>query len=399
VSKYFNETENFRRKVEGDKRVILDANNSAIAKYGKIEDLLPKNAQSIDYSSKEGSYRYSPMDFVEFNNIVGKYVKTTVTGGTGGAAVSTTYNDAAAKSELSEKMYNLYKISKTEPESLGNGGKSIKEYLKYYNKTVNVPYAKKVSLIIDETSRIVNERLTTSQGVSYGIPIATPAQKTSIANVLTQFADLADKTNGGLPNSPNFKSKTARQLAIEDGTQYSFTVVEGTERQPKAYMMNVSGKSGTVSMRVTPEQKTSVFGQKFEATPAVQALRPYQEQMNKTGGYSTAPIPNAPTTLSNSWMSSVDFPNVSIYGVKGNLVKIGTNGVKDLYTIKLAIYDPTTKSWNNDISFPRSGGLTEDAAVPTMVGLNDALLYELLNEKPATSKDIQVLKTASKKPL
>ena len=410
VSKYFNETEGFRRKVEGDKKVILDANNSAIAKYGKMEDLIPKGSQNIIYSSKTGSYTYTPKDFVEFNNIANNY-QTLVSPGVGspsfgmapGGAGVVKWNDEKAKSELSDKMYNLYQIYKQSQTGksglLGAGGKSLVSNIKFYNETVNVPYRKKLSSIIDETSRIVNERLTTSQGVAYGIPIATPAQKTSIANVLTQFADLADQTGGGLPNSPKFKSATARKLAIEDGTQYSFTVVEGTERQPKAYMMTVSGKSGVVSMRVTPEQKTAVFGQKFEATPAVQALRPYQEQMNKTGGFSTAPVPNIATTPENSWMSSIDFPNVSIYGVKGNLVKIGTSGVKDLYTIKLAIYDPTTKSWNNDISFPRSGGLTEEAAVPTMIGLNDALLYELLNEKPATAKDIQVLKTASKKSL
>ncbi|NDB86524.1 MAG: hypothetical protein EB127_28070, partial [Alphaproteobacteria bacterium] len=284
---------------------------------------------------------------------------------------------------------------------LGSGGKSLVSNLDFYKKNVNVPYGQKLKTIMDETDKIVTERLTTSQGVSYEVPVTNPAQKAGISRVLNDYANLADKQGGGLANSPNWDSKIARKLAIEERIVPSFTVVEGTERQPKAYMMEVSGKAGTVSMRVTPEQKMSVFGQMFEATPAVQAFRPYQEQIKKTGGYSTAPIPNAPTTQSNSWMSSIDFPSVSTYGVKGNVVNVGKDpGTgKDLYTIKLAIYDPIAQDWKEDLSFPRNGLLIDEAVVPAMQNLNDATLYELLNEKPATANDLKILKKASKKPL
>ena len=412
VAFHFNSTEAFRRKVEGDKQVIIDANKAATAKYGTIDDLIPKDARSIDYFSKGGNYRYSPKDFVEFNNLIGNYESLVSTGGgspsfgmapSGGGVVK--FDDAKAKSELSDKMYNLYQMYKQsrtgKSDLLGSGGKTLVSNLKFYKDNVNVPYGKKLNAIMDETNTIVTERLTTSQGVSYGIPTATAAQQTSIANVLNQFADLADKTGGSLANSPNWNTETARKLALEEKPNYSFTVVEGTERQPKAYMMSVSGKAGTVSARVTPEQKTYVFGQMYEASPAVQALRPYQEQMRKTGGYSTAPIPNAPTTQSNSWMSAIDFPNVATYGVKGNVVNVGKDPRtgKDLYTIKLAIYDPMLQDWKEDLSFPRKGLLIDEAVVPAMQSLNDATLYELLNEKPATSKDIKLLQTAAKKPL
>ena len=412
VAYHFNSTEGVRRKLEGDKQVIIDANKVATAKYGTIDDLIPKDARSIDYFSKGGNYRYSPKDFVEFNNLIGNYESLVSTGGgspsfgmaPGGAGV-VKFDDAKAKSELSDKMYNLYQIykqSKTgKSDLLGSGGKNLVSNLKFYKDNVNVPYGKKLTAIMDETNKIVTERLTTSQGVSYGIPTANAAQQTSIARVLNDFANLADKTGGSLANSPNWNTETARALALEDKANYSFTVVEGTERQPRAYMMTVSGKAGTVSARVTPEQKTAVFGQMYEASPAVQALRPYQEQMRKTGGYSTAPIPNSPTTQFNSWMSSIDFPNVATYGVKGNVVKVGADPRtgKDLYTIKLAIYDPISQDWKEDLSFPRQGLLIDEAVVPAMQTLNDSVLYELLNEKPATSRDIKQLQTASKKPL
>jgi hypothetical protein len=404
VAHYFKSTTDLRRKIEADKQIILEANNAAKTKYGTIDDLIPKDAKSIDYFSKEGNYRYNPKDFIEFNDIVGRYQTSTSTGSggspsfggtTGGTIVK--WDDEKAKKDLSPKMYNLYKIyknSKTGKE-LGSGGKSLISTVDFYKKNVNVPYYNLLKPIMDETNRVINERLTTSQGVAYGIPTASAAQKTSIANVLNRFADLADKTGGGLPDSPNFKSATARALALEDGANYSFTVVEGTERQPKAYMMSVSGKAGSVSMRVTPEQKAAVFGSSYEASPAVQAIRPYQEQIRKTGGYSTAPVPNAPTTPSNSFMNSIDFPGVNTYGVKGNLIKISD----ELYTIKLAIYDPITQSWNNDISFPRQGLLTEEAVAPAMGMLSDAAIYELLNEKVPTARDIKMLQSASKKPL
>lgn len=395
VAHYFQSTADLRRKIEADKQIILEANNVAKAKYGTIDDMIPKDAKSVNYFSSSGNYTYSPKDFVEFNQNLDKYVKTTVSGSTGGADVSTRYDDAAAKKDLSPKMYKLYELYKTDESKLGKGGKDLMNTLRYYAANVNYPFSKKLKPIMDETNRIINERLTTSQGVAYGISTASAAQKTSIANVLNRFADLADKTGGGLPNSPDFKSATARALALEDGANYSFTVVEGTERQPKAYMMSVSGKAGSVSMRVTPEQKAAVFGSSYEASPAVQAIRPYQEQIRKTGGYSTAPIPNAPTTPSNSFMNSIDFPGVNTYGVKGNLIKLNDK----LYTIKLAIYDPITQSWNNDISFPRQGLLTEEAVAPAMGMLSDAAIYELLNEKVPTARDIKMLQSASKKPL
>ena len=72
VAHHFASTENFRRKIQGDQQLILDANKAAVAKYGTIDDLIPKGSQSIDYwNTKTGDkHTYPPKDFVDFNNLI-----------------------------------------------------------------------------------------------------------------------------------------------------------------------------------------------------------------------------------------------------------------------------------------------------------------------------------------
>jgi len=62
----------------------------------------------------------------------------------------------------------------------------------------------------------------------------------------------------------------------------------------------------------------------------------------------------------------------------------------------LNIYDPITKSLQQDIPYPRM--LTEAEVVPLMQGLTDASVYEIINEKSATKTDLQRLQKASKNP-
>lgn len=396
ISRYFSSTSDIRRKLNADQKMITDANKIASSKYGSIDDFIPKDRPNVTTVMGDGKeYTYTSKDFVNFNSLYKNYVEVGEV--VSGATPSVTYLYDKAKQELPDKLYQLF-LAKTKKQKSPNENLML-EYAENYRKAVNVPYSKVLNNVIDETSKIVNERLTTSQGVSYGVPVASAAQKTSIANVLTRFANLADQQKGGIANSPNWNSETARKLALEENTNYALTVIEGTERQPSLYQLDVSGKSGKVSLKITPEQKISIFGQRWEASPAVQAIRPYQEQIRKMGGYSTAPDPKMPTTQSNSYLNITDFPNIGTYGVKGNLVNIGGDAINPLYVLKLAVYDPTKKSWIPDITFPRSGVLTQEAVAPAMAGLTDGTLFELLNEKPATAKDINLLKSASKKPL
>jgi hypothetical protein len=145
---------------------------------------------------------------------------------------------------------------------------------------------------------------------------------------------------------------------------------------------------------MTPEQKRSVFGDQFDASPAVQMVRPYQEQIRKMGGYSTATSPGT-SNHTNAFLNKIDFPEMDAYGVKANIVE-PTPGK---YSIRLSIFDPITQEWNDDIPFPRNELISEDKIAGALMGMNDAVAFELLYDKPATANDLNKVKKATKKPL
>ena len=107
---------------------------------------------------------------------------------------------------------------------------------------------------------------------------------------------------------------------------------------------------------------------------------------------STATAPG-PTNANNSYLSSIDFPSVDIYGVKGNIIQSG-----GLYGYKLAVFDPLRKQWVNDISYPRGGLMQKEKLAAAMGSLNDAAIFELINERPPTAAELKLMKEASKIP-
>jgi hypothetical protein len=171
------------------------------------------------------------------------------------------------------------------------------------------------------------------------------------------------------------------------------------------YQITARGKDGTTTFNMTAEQKRTVFGDRFEPSPALRAFRPYQQMMQKyseidveTGQrspyMSTNPV-KGPITFQNSSLNSADFPNIKSYGVTGAVV---TNDGGRSYSVRFNIYDPVTKTYHNDIPYPRM--LNEEEVAPLMIGVTDATVYELLNDgKQATKNDLQILQRASKKPL
>ena len=78
-----------------------------------------------------------------------------------------------------------------------------------------------------------------------------------------------------------FDVKDARKIALDPEAKYTIKVSEGTSIQPAMYEVTATGDKGStiVKFKVTPEQKRSIFGDQFDASPAVQMIRPYQEQI------------------------------------------------------------------------------------------------------------------------
>lgn len=389
IAEHFNLTERMRRQSLADAVMVTNIEKEATERFGSIDDLIPSDAKDYTY----GDYVYTPKDFVNFNSKFSNYVKGVSKGGI------VSYDFEKAKRELSDKEYNLFYLSANKGSVGGNKlnkeEKNLLQNLTNYGKTVNEPYNKLVKDINDYTAQEVARRLTVTQGVAYGLPTGNAEQKSTIATALTQFADLAESQSGGLANSPNFDPELARKLATEDA-KYSLTVVEGTQIQPEMYLMSVSGKSGNTSFRITPEQKDAIFGDRYNSSPKIQAVKPYLEQMRKMGGYTTA-YTNGPSTPENSYLTKIDFPSVNNYGVKANIVTLTPNSNR--YSIKLSIYDPVQKVWHSDIDYPKGGMIPAESLTDALRLLNDAALYELINETPATTADLKQVELASKKPL
>lgn len=391
VANFFNTTAAKQRQIDSDKLMIAQINKEAVAEYGDIGALIPKNSPNIIYRSGNEAYEYSPRDFVELNQMRGAY-QSSYSGAGGASAV--TYDKVKAKEEMSPKQYHLWEVANgLAPKNSAN--KVLTDNLNFYNKNVNSKYKDTLAQVTAYTAKEVTKRLTTSQGLEYTIPTSTPAQKSSIASVLTSFANLAESQKGGLANSPDFNPNTARTIALDAEAKYNIKVSEGTAIQPAMYEVTATGNKGNVvKFKMTPEQKRSVFGDQFDASPAVQMVRPYQEQIRKMGGYSTATSPGT-SNHTNAFLNKIDFPEMDAYGVKANIVE-PTPGK---YSIRLSIFDPITQEWNDDIPFPRNELISEDKIAGALMGMNDAVAFELLYDKPATANDLNKVKKATKKPL
>lgn len=393
VAEHLNLTERLRRQTYADVAMINEIETQAVKKFGTIEDLIPAGSKDYTYNDGSSEYTYSPSELVNFNETIDNYRTFQGTGGNGGAGGSNVYNMEAAQRDLSPKQLNLLEAFRSKKPT--SEQKALVKEVQNYNKAVNIPNQDKVRQRNEYTAAQVADRLTVRQGVAYGLPTGNAEQKATIATALTQFADLADSQSGGLANSPKFDSELARKLATEDA-KYSLTVVEGSQIQPQMYSINVSGKSGNLDFRITPEQKNSIFGDKFNSSPKVQAAQPYVDQMRKMGGYSTA-YTSGPSTWANSYLTKIDFPSVTDYGVKANIVTLSPNSNR--YSVKLSIFDPVTRTYHEDIDYPKGGMINGESITDALRLLNDSALYELINEEPATSEDLKAVKTASRKPL
>ena len=403
VAQHFNQTEGTRRVAMENQIMVGQINAEADRIYGDVYKNIPKNAPNLTYTAPDGTrITYTPRDFVDFNTKVGSYQMRTTSSkitSAAGPVYTTKWLDDKAKAELSPKELLLYNVYK---QGIGNVNQTgannvLRQNLLNYSNTVNVPYGETLKQKQDWVGNEVKRRVTGFQGVEYNIPTTTKVQQESLASTFASVANLAEQQKGGIANSPNLNVPLLRKIAESGNPQGTLKIVEGTEFSPAMYEVTARGADGSTTFRVTPEQKNAIFGDRFEASPAVQAFRPYQSMMRKFSSaespyLSTSPE-QGPTTVNNSVLGPTDFFNVKSFGVSGNVVS-GDGG--RTYSLRLNIYDPITKSLQEDIPYPRM--LLESEVVPLMQGLTDAAIYEIKNEKPATKTDLQRLQKASKNP-
>ena len=406
VAQHFNQTEGTRRAAMENQIMVGQIDAEATRRFGDVYKNIPKNAPNLTYTAPDGTrITYTPKDFVDFNVKVNNYRTITTTPGspTTGTGGTTTvrYNDEKAKAELSPKDYKLYQLHKDRyykgERGLGKADQVLAQNLENYRKVVNMPYQQTLKEKEDWVGNEVKRRVTGFQGVEYNIPTTTKIQQESLASTFASVANLAEQQKGGIANSPNLNVAVLRKIAESGNPQGTFKIVEGTEFSPAMYEVTARGAAGSTTFRVTPEQKNAIFGDRFEASPAVQAFRPYQNMMRKFSSEGSPYLSTSPeagqTTVNNSVLGPTDFFNVKSFGVSGNIVS-GDGG--RTYSLRLNIYNPITKSLQEDVPYPRM--LLESEVVPIMQGLTDASVYEIINERSATKTDLQRLQKASKNP-
>jgi len=391
VAAYFNQTEGLRRNVETKGRMIADITKAADAKYGTINKFIPERAPVVSYKSPNLDFKYTPQELAQFSASSNKFVSSTSPSGPGGA-VTVNYNEKGARESMSPKEYKLWRAYHGLDKSAAD--KKLKEVASWYNKNVYYPYGSTLSKKNEEIANEVYKRISVGQGVEYTVPTFNPAQKGQASGFLLSAAKLADAQSGRLPGSTG----TAEDLKLvaSDLENITVKVAGGTEYQPTSYRVTALGKKGqTVSFTLSPEQKRASMGNLFDTPPAAQAAMPYIETLRALGGNTTATDGSSSSNEYNSYMSNIDFPNVKTYGIKANLVPRG-----DGYGFRLSIFNPISKKWMRDIPYPANGApaMSAEDITNQRLGFTDAALYEMTNNRPATARDLQIIKNASKNP-
>lgn len=385
IAKHFNGTETTRREIAANQSMIAGITSTMDLKYGPIDRYIPKGSPNIVVKFPNSTATYTPKDFVEFNDKIKRYVTFVSGGSTGGGGGGVTYNDAKARAELSDKdyfLYTAYKEQKTPTQKL------LMDNVRNYNQKVNIPYQKVIEARYNEENKLIQDRTVAMQGVSYGIPLNTEAQKTSFGNVLLEFADLADSQGGGLALSPGVTGKNIRDIA--PGLQNAnIQVVEATEFSPARYKITVIDKDkNNITFSISPEQYRSVTKGKFDADPNILAIRDLEAQQIRAGGGTTA-LDGGKTNIGNAYMgNALNFINVRHYSVSGNLVTTQDG----LSSIRLNISDPNTgEVIQENLGYPKGGLIQKNMVNDAQKGLTDEIIFEMLYNRKPTAAELKKL--------
>lgn len=400
VNEYFTSRENKAREVQSNLVMLSDLQKKATKKHGDIYSKISPEERGLIFTTSKGDrYNYSPKEFVDFNEKFFSIKKVTASTRKTASGEYDTKNiisfDQEAIKRLSPKekeLFNIY-LKKDQGKPLYPAEKVMIDKAEKMNKAVNIPFKNTIRQIKDDISKGLQDRLSASQGVEYGIPLGKAEQKADFQNVLLGALNLAKKQNGSIAGSDIDVGVLSELVnGVESATIF---VVEGTQAMPAMYELTASGKKGTQTIRITPKQKQAIFGNRWDSSLEVKNVAPYLEQIRKMGGTTTG-WNNKDTSISNAYLGKTDFPNTGQYGygVSGNIV----TQTGDSYSIRLNIFDPESGQWRENIPYPRSGTISKEQLNTAMKGLSDAAIYEILHEQPATINDLKRVKQYSQNP-
>ena len=316
---------------------------------------------------------------------------------------------------LTDEEYGLYRIwasSKGSEQFKDEISKDSKSKINNIQSAIN----REVSKIDEKKQEYIKnyyqKNYAIDQEQAYRVPLEDAKQKDAFRPVLNSLAEVAERS-GGLPGFEE-DAETIRAIAADLQGAMVITDSQGN------YRINTTNTKGTsISIPINQEIYDSVFRGRFEASPAVSAFQqmyqpkmlstpsPLFETKDKQGNtiyaktptsyYSTSIDGEYNTTLDNAYLSGpTDFPNVSYYGVSGNVVSDMKPTDSDSFKIQLNVYDPVTqKLVLENYLFPAR--IDKASLVPTLQQISDEAIWQLINntEKEMPTSELKKLQDAS----
>lgn len=406
IAQHFNKTEGLRKLAQDNQTMVNMIESEANTKFGDVYSRIPKDAPNIWYRKGDGTtFTMTPRDFVNFWSKLDRYkyqdVSDKVTSQSGPVYV-TKYRDDLAQKELSPNELIMYEVYKKGINATQSGGNEvIRQNMLQYGNLVNEQQEiikKRNEYVADE----VNRRVIAAQGKEYAIPATGKVDQETLAAAYMSIVNLTKAQNNALANSPGYSESTLEEIAKGGNVQGTFRIVEGSDYSDPIYEVTAFSDKGSTTFRLNAEQKFSIFGNRFEATPNMRAFQPIYNTMKKFSKVNADGTPSrfmstnpqgGETNIGNAKLTPADFFSVKSYGVSGN-VETADGGTT--YSLKMNVYDPIKKKLIENVPYPRL--LLAEEVAPILQGLTDAAVYQILNNRTATAAELQRLQNESKKP-
>lgn len=299
--------------------------------------------------------------------------------------------------KLTDEEYGLYTIwagskgSKRFADDVGSNLKTTVNNLQYaLSKETKEIDEKKQNYIKDYYQK--NYQIGQERG--YRIPLEDAKQKDQFRPVLNSLAIIAERS-GGLGTGGDVSSEQIITAASELQSALVTTNSDGN------YNIIVGTSKGSLTIPIGRDQYNEAFGDRFEASPSIAAFNDrylpkmlstptdlemvqdtegreiFQKQPNSF--YTTAKDGEYETTLFNSFLHGpVDFPNVSYYGISGNIISDGDPKESNQFKLKINIFDPVNNTLIKNQLFPAI--FTKADLIPTLENFTDEAIWQLLNE-------------------
>lgn len=372
------------RNVGASQQALQNARKLADDQNLNTASLIPKLAPvTLTFNGKE-SYTYTPKEFVEAIPKFAKY-KTTYEGS---PRVDVNYEKAKLDRDngiLTPKEYALF-------EQHEKGNKVVKEYVNNYTKAVLQPN----QILMQQRANVINTSLqnafTSNREGIIDIPTVTPEQKDAAKAKLNQFITFSGE-KGTIANSPKFNKATAEQLLSLPDANYQIVANDGGEFDKENYKLIVRGtvdkKPLSVEINVTPEQKTTVWGNTAFIDPQTKQFNStYGRQIFKAGGNST-------NMNGKSYLFTKDFPQLSSYGVLGDVIQVSPNK----YYFSLKVRDPLDNTFKQ-VEWPQTGPVSGAGIMDAKRVLTDEVIFSLLYPNtPLTPEIMKQIQQSAKKPV